>query len=61
MQTTQGTITLPFSPGPNTKITIPGGVTITLNKQNTLLGIRQVTAMYIAYSGQNVSLGVTRC
>ncbi|HEY5354279.1 MAG TPA: hypothetical protein VIK57_17650 [Streptosporangiaceae bacterium] len=61
VQTTQSKITLPFSPAPDTKIKIPGGVTITLNKQNTLLGIRQVTAMYIAYSGQNLSLGVTRC
>lgn len=61
VQTSQATITLPLNPARNTQITIPGGVTITLNKQNTLLGIRQVTAMYVSYSGQNVSLGITRC
>ncbi len=60
-QFAQSTVTLPFSPRPNTKIKIPGGVTITLNKQSVGGGIRQVTAMYVSYSGQTVSLGVTRC
>ena len=50
-----------MTPGVNTQIKIPGGVTITLNKQNYYGGIRQVTAIYVAYSGQNVSIGVTRC
>lgn len=57
----QPTINLPLHPAVNTKITIPGGVTITLNKQNVGAGIRQVTAIYVAWAGQNVSVGVTRC
>ena len=57
----QPTINLPLHPAVNTKIKIPGGVTITLNKQNIGSGIRQVTAIYVAWSGQNVSIGVTRC
>ncbi len=59
--TGQPVIHLPVTPGVNTQIKIPGGVTITLNKQNYYGGIRQVTAIYVAYSGQNVSIGVTRC
>ena len=61
VQTGQATIHLPVSPGVNTQIKIPGGVTITLNKQNYFLGVRQVTAIYVSYSGQNLSIGVTRC
>ncbi len=61
VQSGRATIHLPVSPGINTQIKIPGGVTITLNKQNYFGGIRQVTAIYVAYSGQNVSIGVTRC
>jgi hypothetical protein len=57
----QPTIKLPLKPAINTQIQIPGGVTITLNKRNVYVGIRQVTAMYVAWSGQNVSLGVSRC
>jgi len=61
VQNGQPAIHLPVSPGVNTQITIPGGVTITLDKQNYFGGIRQVTAIYVSYSGQNVSIGVTRC
>jgi hypothetical protein len=57
----QPTINLPLHPAANTTIQIPGGVTITLNKQDVGGGIRQVTAIYVAWSGQNVSVGVTRC
>jgi hypothetical protein len=55
------TLNLPLRPGVNTQIKIPGGVTITLNKQGTALGVRQVTAIYVSWAGQNVSVGVTRC
>ena len=61
VQTGQPTIHLPVTPAVNTQIQIPGGVTITLNKRNYYGGIRQTTAIYVSYSGQNVSIGVTRC
>ena len=53
-------IALPRNPAPNTKIFLPG-VTITLNKQVLLLGIRTVTAIYASGGGQNLSIGVSRC
>jgi hypothetical protein len=53
-------IPLPRNPGINTKIVLPG-VTITLNRQSTFLGVRTVTAAYFHGFGQNLSIGVTRC
>jgi hypothetical protein len=53
-------IALPTNPAPNTKIFLPG-VTVTLNKQVVVLGIRTVTAIYASGGGQNLSIGVSRC
>lgn len=57
----QPAINLPLRPPPNTRIRIPGGVTVTLNKQTTALGIRTVTALAVSWAGQSVAVGVTRC
>ena len=53
-------IPLPRNPGINTHIFLPG-VTITLNRQTTFLGVRTVTAVYFSGFGQNLSIGVSRC
>jgi hypothetical protein len=53
-------IALPRDPAPNTKIFLPG-VTITLNKQVVVLGIRTVTAIYASGGGQNLSIAESRC
>jgi hypothetical protein len=53
-------IALPTNPAPNTKIFLPG-VTVTLNKQVLLAGVRTVTAIYASGGGQNLSIGVSRC
>jgi hypothetical protein len=36
-------------------------VTVTLNKQVLLAGVRTVTAIYASGGGQNLSIGVSRC
>ena len=53
-------IPLPRNPAMNTTIHLPG-ITITLNKQSFALGVRKVTAIYIAGGGQNLSIAGTRC
>ena len=56
-------IPLPRNPGINTKITIPGGNHITLNKQTGSgpVGKVTVTAIYISGGGQTLSIGVSTC
>jgi len=53
-------IPLPRNPGINQQIFLPG-ITVTLNKQGVIAGIRTVTAIYLSGFGQNLSIGVSRC
>ena len=53
-------IPLPRNPGINQHIFLPG-LTVTLNRQGVIAGIRTVTAIFISGFGQNLSLGVSRC
>jgi hypothetical protein len=53
-------IPLPRDPAINQKIFLPG-ITVTLNKQGVIAGIRTVTAIAISGFGQNLSIGVSRC
>ena len=60
MITGEPSIPLPRNPGINTQIFLPG-ITVTLNKQSVIAGIRTVTAIYLSGFGQNLSIGVSRC
>jgi hypothetical protein len=60
-QTGQSTIALPAAPAPNTTYVLPGGATVTLNKQTTIGPLRTVVAVQVTYGPQIVNLGVTTC
>ena len=49
------------NPAPNTTIFLPGGYTVTLNRQTVVAGIRTVTAIYVTSFLQTLSVGVSRC
>ncbi len=48
------------NPAPNTTILLPGGYTVTLNKQTVAAGIRMVTAIYVTSFLQTLSVGKVR-
>ena len=61
LQVGQATITLPVSPPANDVLSLPNGVTITLNKQVRVAGVLTVTAIQAQLPGQLVKLGVSSC
>jgi hypothetical protein len=58
-----GPIILPFAPAPNTHYAVPGGYTVTLNKQTTLDGTLTVDAIYATLRGgaEHLAVGVSVC
>ncbi|PZS40559.1 MAG: hypothetical protein DLM62_02270 [Pseudonocardiales bacterium] len=58
--TGEPSIPLPRDPAINQHIFLPG-ITVTLNRQGVIAGIRTVTGIFISGFGQNLSIGVSRC